>query len=530
MQSSVTEHPAEVLAPIKPNERIQALDVIRGFALLGIFLMNVEFFNRPMGAIGLGLPTNLTGADWWAGWLIYNFVQGKFWTLFSLLFGMGFAVMLTRAERAEREFLPPYLRRIGALALFGAAHYIFIWAGDILFSYSVGALGLLILLYGKARYIVLSILTLIACGATFEMDPLQGMAASLAILGVAALFLRNERRLQVGRWSLPVVAVVALSIGLALMLAALVFWSVPGLPKEPKIPLTIGAIALLAIGALSAKFHQPASVRMRRLGAFMYLFPFLMMALGTLAQTYLPHPEKTPEELIKREERIAEYKADMHEEVQVMSQGSYVEAVKLRAKAFAEHAPEEAGFAAILAGMFLLGAWFVRSGVMENTGAHLALFRKLALYGLPLGLSLGLLGSSIATSYTPGQDRGPFQLASSLAMIGNLPACLGYASVIVLMLHSGGLLSRIRVLAPAGRMALTNYLTQSLLGTWFFYGYGLGYWGTGRAKQVLFVAVVYSLQIAFSHWWLARFQYGPMEWLWRAITYWQLPPMRRRAV
>ncbi|MFA6985331.1 MAG: DUF418 domain-containing protein, partial [Arenimonas sp.] len=78
-----------------------------------------------------------------------------------------------------------------------------------------------------------------------------------------------------------------------------------------------------------------------------------------------------------------------------------------------------------------------------------------------------------------------------------------------------------------GRMALTNYLMQSVIGTLFFYGYGLGNWGMGRAWQVLFVAVVISLQLAWSHWWLARFRYGPMEWLWRAITYWRAPPMRR---
>jgi uncharacterized protein len=89
------------------------------------------------------------------------------------------------------------------------------------------------------------------------------------------------------------------------------------------------------------------------------------------------------------------------------------------------------------------------------------------------------------------------------------------------------------VLSPlryAGRMALTNYLCASIIGTWFFSGYGLDYWGqVSRAGQVLFVAVVFSLQLLFSRLWLSKFRYGPMEWLWRAITYWQLPPMRRES-
>ena len=124
--------------PITANQRIEALDVVRGFALLGIFLMNIEWFNRPISSLGEGMPTGLTGLDWWASWFVLYFVQGKFWTIFSLLFGMGFAVMLTRAERAGREFKIVYLRRVLALAVFGAAHFILLWAGDILFSYAVG--------------------------------------------------------------------------------------------------------------------------------------------------------------------------------------------------------------------------------------------------------------------------------------------------------------------------------------------------------------------------------------------------------
>ena len=112
-------------------------------------------------------------------------------------------------------------------------------------------------------------------------------------------------------------------------------------------------------------------------------------------------------------------------------------------------------------------------------------------------------------------------------MIGNLPACLGYVGLVVLLLHSNGPLKRISVLAPLGRMALTNYLTVSLLCSLYFYGYAGGNWGMGRAMQVGFVFAVIALQLVFCHLWLAKFRYGPMEWLWRAITYWHLPPMLR---
>ena len=111
-------------------------------------------------------------------------------------------------------------------------------------------------------------------------------------------------------------------------------------------------------------------------------------------------------------------------------------------------------------------------------------------------------------------------------MLGSLPACLGYVGLVVVALHSNSVFAKVRVLAPAGRMALTNYLAQSVISTFVFYGHGLGQWGLARSWQVVYVAAVFALQVAFSHWWLARFRYGPMEWLWRAFTYRQIPAMR----
>ena len=67
---------------------------------------------------------------------------------------------------------------------------------------------------------------------------------------------------------------------------------------------------------------------------------------------------------------------------------------------------------------------------------------------------------------------------------------------------------------------------QSLISATYFFGHGRGHWGMPRAWQVVYVFAVFTLQVGFSHWWLGRFRYGPMEWLWRAITYWQIPPMR----
>jgi hypothetical protein len=402
------------------------------------------------------------------------------------------------------------------------------------------------------------------------LEPLRLVAASLALMSVVALFLRGERKMNFLGRRMLVFSVVFLLLGCLMVLGTLALWLIPAAPKDPRVPMIVVTVVALAIGLLSARFHDPVESRNRRLGIVLYLFPFLMMTtFGTIQYFFPTKPPVAPTAIVaeakpaapavaapeakasiapaakssaKGEKTEAEkyaerqatrakdrqkHEAQIAEETRIEVTGTYVEAVKLRASEFAEHAPEQAGFAFVLCGMFLLGTWFVRSGVMENTGAHLPLFRKLALYGIPFGAGLGLLTCFIGTAYTPGLENDPVQIAMGLRMIGNLPACLGYVGLIVLMLHSGTALAKISVLAPLGRMALTNYLTASIVGTLYFYGYGLGHWGMGRAWQVLFVAVVIGLQVVISHGWLAQFRYGPMEWLWRAITYWQLPPMRR---
>ncbi|MBK6293344.1 MAG: DUF418 domain-containing protein [Rhodoferax sp.] len=540
------------LSPPVSQQRIEALDVVRGFALLGIFLMNIEFFNRSITGIGLGMPQGLTGLDWLASWFIAYFVQGKFWTIFSLLFGMGFAVMLTRAEHAGRDFLAPYMRRILGLAVFGAAHYIFLWSGDILFSYAVGAGALLILLYGKWKQIALALAVLVGIGFIPGLDPVFGIAGALAFVSLLSVYLRVERRVSLRGRSVPLFSFILLVLGALAAIAAVVLWVLPNGPKEPRIPVTIASVVFMVLGALSARFHEPASLRELRLGVSVYTFAFLMMTVGGAAQYFAPREpatapaatavtaandnkksepteaEKTAKKKKERAARLAQREEDVRNEVRILSSGRYAEAVEMRARRFPEKVAGDAGFATVLIAMFLLGSWFVRSGVMANTGAHLPLFRKLAYVALPFGIGLGLAGSLIAVSHVPGDDFDGFQLARGLTMLGNLPACLGYVGVVVLMLHSKSAFSKISLLAPVGRMALTNYLAQSVICSLYFYGYGLGHWGMPRAWQVVFVLVVFAAQVAFSHWWLARMRFGPMEWLWRAFTYRPTPPMRLR--
>ena len=555
---------AAEFAPVTASQRIEALDVVRGFALLGIFLMNIEFFNRTIGSLNDGMPRELEGLDWWASWIVAYFVQGKFWTIFSLLFGMGFAVMLVRAERAGREFKKVYLRRILALAVIGAVHYIFIWEGDILFSYAVGALGLLIVLYGKPRPMLMACAILIGLGFIPDFDPFFRLAGGLAVMGLIALYLRSDLRVTLRGRSWPILSFILLVAGTLLSLAASVFWLLPDGPIEPRLPLSVAGPLLLVASWLGRKYHDPAELRSVRIAVSVYLFAGIGMTAGGLMQHFAPDPaqaggpvstqvapsverpigtqaadgtaakpdtkktraQRAQEIREDREKQLTQRKADRADELKRFTSGSYLQTVEWRASRFLDKAASDAGFAVALVGMFLLGTWFVRSGVMDNTGAHLAFFRKLAVYGLPIGIGLGLLGSLIAMSHTPGDRHDGWGIARGIATIGNLPACLGYVGLVVLMLHSRTAFSRIRVLAPLGRMALTNYLAQSLICSIYFYGFALGHWGMSRSHQVLFVLLVYAVQVVASHWWLARFRYGPMEWFWRGFTYRQVPAWR----
>lgn len=529
---------AAALMPVASNERIQSLDVVRGFALIGILVMNVEFFNRATASIGSGMQTGLTGANLWVSYFVQYFVTGRFWTIFSLLFGMGFAVMITRAERAERSFLVPYMRRIAALAVFGALHHIFLFAGDILVSYAVGASALLIVLYGRAKWILLALVLCIGGGFIPGMDWLFGMAGGLAFFGVAAWWLRGDQRLK--RFGQPpVIGFILMLFGAIALVAGAVFWAVPDAPREARFAMPALGFALTVLGYFTKGYHADKPGRSWRLGVGIYCFMFFMMTAVGASQYFFPQqqqPAVTQEAIKKQKDEEAERakarterEQRIKEETAALSKGTYREVVTLRAGRFAEHAKGEVGFAAILIGMFLIGTWFVRAGIMERAQAHLPLFRRLALFGIPLGVGMGLIGSTIAMHPIPG-SRGAdgWQFASGLQMLGNLPASIGYVSLVILMLYSASPLNRVRVLAPFGRMALTNYLTQSLVASTFFFGYGFGNWGVSRVDQMLFVVVLAALQIVFSHLWLSRFRYGPMEWLWRAVTYWTIPPMRIR--
>ncbi|MEW7848884.1 DUF418 domain-containing protein [Massilia aurea] len=510
------------------SDRLDALDVLRGFALIGICVANVEFFNRPVVESGQGIPAGLYGLDWLVAALVAYLVSGKFWTIFSLLFGMGFALMLERARVAGRPFVPTYGRRVGVLLLIGLLHHTLLWSGDILISYAVGALALMLALLAPVRVLVTAF---IACAVLSQIPGLDFLGWPLAPVILASLVALYLRARQAWLFSL-----VMIGVGVPILLAALIAaWG--GNSDDTLTLATVGA-TLTGLGLLAC-WRGPDERKPLRIGAQIVLLTYCLIAMEsgvryfatdvgqlTSASSTSAHGEQVDADagrLLRYREQVAR----SAEERAVLTDGSYVDAVTMRFSHLDERLRDEVGFAILLVGVFLIGVWFVRAGVIARAAEHKRLFRCLAVVGIPLGVGLGLLGSLIATGRPSGVDDQGYDFAYALLSLGSLPAALGYVGTVMLMLHSRGALARIRLLAPFGRMALSNYLMQSLVFALLFYAHGMGLWGIGRTAQVGIALGLCGLQIGLSHWWMARFWYGPVEWVWRALTYLTWPTMRR---
>ncbi|MDH0173075.1 DUF418 domain-containing protein [Stenotrophomonas maltophilia] len=395
------------LQPVASGDRIAVLDILRGAALLGILLMNMEAFSGPLDLAFTGIDVRWQGIDYWADAFVYVFVQGKFFTLFSLLFGAGFAVMVQRAETAGREFTPFYLRRSAGLMLIGLCHALLVWSGDILVLYALASLPLL------------------ACReAPRSWLPWMGVIVYLG-----------------------------------------------------------GAAMMLLLGA--------------------------MVSLAT--------PQDAQQMLVDAQQSIAR-------ERMVYGHGNWIQACIQRLHEFGSSMGALLITGPAVLGMFLIGSGLAGSGALAAPERHPRLFAALRWVALPLGLLVTVLGVAWKPYLAPGAYDLGVTSAMALVMIGALPMCLGYLAWIVQWR------ARLGWLAPVGRMALTHYLGQSLLCTWVFYHHGLGYFDVmPRSVQLLFAVLLFAAQVALSHAWLRRFRFGPMEWLWRAMTYRQWPPMRRGA-
>jgi uncharacterized protein len=389
-----TPRPADAAASA---ERIVVLDALRGLALYGILLANVLYwsgwsFHKPEAALALAGERQVA-----AQYLFHHLiVDGKFYTLFSLLFGVGFSLQLARLERRGADGVAIFRRRLLVLLAIGLVHCVLVWDGDILTLYALLGLTLPFFRGWSER-------SLLAAVVLLTLLPLAG-AATFAALGW-----------EPHRWWFELGDDIGRRLG--------------GTPELPN--------AWLQRPDFGAYFAWT-------MGGWPY-------RVGTLIESW----------------RI----------------------------------PKVLGI--MLLGL-VLGRRLVAGSLLQQ--------RRLLWTTLAAGLAIGVpAGLVYGTTTGVGQD-------SAASIVGTLPMALAYAAAFLLAWPRAARV--LGVLAAPGRMALTNYLMQTLLGITIFYGIGFGLVGRLAPAEIYAIATaVYAGQIAFSHWWLARHEMGPMERLWRTATY-----------
>jgi uncharacterized protein len=479
------------LAPIAAAERIDAMDILRGFALIGILLMNIEWFNRPIADLG-GFDKTLTGLDHAFGWLIRCFVEGKFYKLFALIFGMGFAVMLIRARDAGKPFGAWFTRRMLALMVFGLLHMVFLWSGDILHDYAFGGLIFLGWIY------------------LFQTRYLKKFDHPKAFLKIAMTWL-----------FIPFVVstIAAIGFGVALDQHKLTEQWQKGVQIEA---LFEARMELPVEDDEDAGSNEDAE-------------PELDAALESESENESDEEEAemTEEEMIEEAvtgwvENRRERLADREEEIVAFTQDSYWEATRYRLRQAAVMLKFTPMFTfTMLLPIFLLGYWFISSGVLRNHQDFSYIFKPMAVLGMSFGLFFTVGGLMVMQHPTSTASDILAATGGTLFFLGQYVLAAGYLGTIVVLLGSPTWARRLARLAPLGRMALTNYIMHSVILTTLFYGYAGAQFGQiSRSPQMLIVVAIIVSQMIFSTWWLNRYRFGPLEWLWRSLTYKSMQAMK----
>ncbi len=403
------------IGPIALPERIEVLDVLRGLAVCGILIGNMQWFSG-YGMMPPAVAAQMPTGDRVVHFLVHFFVEGKFYSIFSFLFGFGFALQISRAKERGDLKASLFKRRLFWLLVIGILHAFLLWAGDILSVYALTGF-LLILFRNKADgsllkwaliLLVIPILTYILLYVLFvsfvSPEALAGFGAS-----------------QVERWN--------------------------GMVRTVQQSSYTQVISGFNLNYLAGR-HA-----------------------GLILQMRLPK---------------------------------------------------------ILA-MFLLGFYAYRRGFFQNLSSNQPFIRRVLVYGLILGL-VGNVAFVMSAGSEADIPPSPAGIVGVISYAFGVPAlALFYVALVATLWQRAAWRRVFAFLAPVGRMALTNYLLQSVICVLIFYGFGLGHYGrVGARAATLLALAIFLFQVLVSALWLRYFSYGPMEWIWRQLTYGRRIKLRAR--
>src|SRR5882724_11274798 len=394
------------LTPISLPERIEILDVLRGLAVGGILIGNMQWFSG-YGLMPPAIAEQSPFGDQATHFLVHFFVEGKFYSIFSLLFGFGFALQIARAEERGDLKASLFKRRLFWLLVIGLLHAYLLWSGDILSIY--------------------------------------------ALMGFVLILFRKRTNSALLKWAFALLAIPILTYILLYIL--FVAYVPPG-----------------AVAKLDAAQIDFWKATVRRVPQSSYLQIITGYNLNMIA-------------------------------------GRYASLI------FEMRLPK-------LLAMFLLGSYAYRRGFFQNLSNHRPFIRRVLIYGL----ILGVVGNVAFAAFAGAEAVFPPSPAGIVGVISyafGVPAlALGLIALVATLWQNTAWRRLLVWLAPVGRMALTNYLLQTVICVFIFYGFGLGQFGRfGATKATLTALAIFLFQIFLSALWLKYFAYGPMEWIWRQLTY-----------
>jgi uncharacterized protein len=391
---------------IKSCGRIVSLDVLRGIAVLGILIMNIQSFSMPAAAyLNPTVYGDMTGWNKWVWILSHLLAHGKFLTIFSILFGAGIILFTSRAEARGKNSKVLHYRRMGWLLLFGLMHRYLLWSGDILYAYSL--CGMLVFILRK-------------------LPPLRLLWLSFAL------------------YILPVIAYIFAGLNLAALPEGYVELARSSWQPGPRaIQDNIEVFRGPWIEQVSFRLRESLSIQVKHL-------------------------------LFQRFWRVS--------------------------------------------ALMLLGMALQKWGLLSATHSN-KLYRRLAVIGISSGLLLTSLDIVFDFRTQWSMEYSRF-IGSRLNYMGSLAMGLGYIGIVMLFCRMHSFERLKNLLAYVGKMAFSNYIMMSVIATFVFYGSGLGLFGkVERLGQMGFVLGIWILIVLISYLWLKLFRYGPIEALWRKLTY-----------
>jgi uncharacterized protein len=400
-------------------ERVATIDVLRGVALFGVFLVNfTEFVNTSMVVTETQLES-LPSAPFDFALLnvLQWLVEDKANTTFAFLFGLGFYLQMQRLEARGVDFVPLYRRRLFVLLAIGLIHTFFIWPWDILHLYALTGFILLELRRMRTR----------------------------DLLGIGLILAVGGRTMQE------------------------TFVEFTGIADWTGGPDRYSDAAVLVRQSLAESGDYFALVK--------NFFDW----------------------------QIVDY----------LASGELI------------------GWLIYVLGRFMIGAWVGRHQWISRAREFLPGWRRVLRWALPAGLIAEGVAELLAkSSLLPEWEHREF-FGEILHLLAVPVLAAGYIAAVVVGFQSARGQWLLAPFAYVGRMALTNYLTQSFIIAFVLFGFGPGLALAGKIGTTAIVGIViagFAAQALFSRWWLGRYRYGPAEWVWRALTYGTMPPMRLTAV